>query len=260
MNDFSILKNRYFIKGELVTETPLHVGGGESLEPAGTDLPVLKTFYGAPYIPGSSIKGVFRSNIERILKTLDAEKVTFNGNRIWACNFLVRGESCIEKNKSLCTACQLFGSSSSKSQPGISSKIFFMDSHLSDGKAPVITEIKDCVAIDRDTGTAKDKGKFDYEIVPPGVRFKLEIIMENVEEEEVALIGLVLKLLERGEISLGGKTSTGLGRCHLEKIVIEKIEANRLLEYILDNKREPVNLDEIMKKFQNMLRKGEANA
>ena len=63
MKDFSTFKNRYFIKADFILESPIHVGKGVSLEPTGTDLPVIKTPEGRPYIPGSSIKGVFRSEL-----------------------------------------------------------------------------------------------------------------------------------------------------------------------------------------------------
>lgn len=287
MNDFHSFKNRYFITAELGMERPLHIGKGASLEPVGTDLPVVKTREGLPYIPGSSIKGVLRSELERMLKTLDSQKIKLKGNKqIWACNIFEEREKCIPQRKGAnpdrrskkeleeeskengkineekftqkiiensCTACSLFGSTE------IASRIYFKDTFLSDKSTHIKTEIRDGVAIDRDTGTAKKGAKFDYEIVPSGSRFKFEAILENVEPWEVGLLGLVLKSWERGEIAIGGKTSAGLGWGKLENIVVEKVEGKDILNYAINNKKEPADLDTLIQELQNKLemKKGE---
>jgi len=268
MNDFSSFQNRYFVTAELVMEKPLHIGKGASLEPVGTDLPVIKTADGLPFIPGSSVKGVLRSEIERILRTLDSQKIKLGGRRIWACNIFDEKEKCIsrESKKELekeseekftqkilehsCTACSLFGSTE------IASRIYIKDMPLID-EIGLRTEIRDGIAIDRDTGTVKEHAKFDYEVVPAKTRFKFEAVLENVEPWEVGLFGVVLKLWERGDIAIGGMTSRGLGWGRLENIRIEKVNGKDLVEYILNGKRRPVNLVEYVKEFQNKLEEGE---
>src|SRR2546423_15435129 len=56
------------ITGEIITVSGMHVGGSEDeLEIGGVDSPVIKTLdEGIPYIPGSSLKGRMRSELERV--------------------------------------------------------------------------------------------------------------------------------------------------------------------------------------------------
>ncbi|OLP19174.1 type III-A CRISPR-associated RAMP protein Csm3 [Leptolyngbya sp. 'hensonii'] len=62
------LLGKLFIKGELVVETGLHIGGGgENLDIGGLDKPVIRDpLTRQPYIPGSSLKGKLRSILERL--------------------------------------------------------------------------------------------------------------------------------------------------------------------------------------------------
>ncbi|MHA1631862.1 MAG: type III CRISPR-associated RAMP protein Csx7 [Candidatus Freyarchaeota archaeon] len=287
MSDFYTFNNRYFIRGELVLDTPIHIGMGVSLEPVGTDLPVIKTPDGKPYIPGSSVKGVLRSEFERILRTLGDNGITINGKTVWACNILEEKEKCIfrgegnektrgrsleklkeearkeaeEEGKSedtllaekisenLCTACSLFGSTE------FGSRVYFKDMFLTSG-TPIRIEIRDGIAIDRDTGTVKEGFKFDYEIIPKGASFGFEMVLENVEEWELGLIGLLIKLWEKGNIALGGKTSTGLGWGTLRNVIVKKVDTKNLLDYLVDGKEEEVDLNEIVSDLRNKIKGG----
>lgn len=57
MSGFYEFDNRFIITATLEMKTPLSVGSRISLLPAGSDLPVMKTPQGLPFIPGSSLKG-----------------------------------------------------------------------------------------------------------------------------------------------------------------------------------------------------------
>lgn len=271
MSDFLSFQNRYFVTAELVMEQPLHIGKGISLEPVGTDLPIITTKEGLPFIPGSSVKGVVRSELERILRTFEAQKIAINTEILTACD--VFGEPCVsdkekeelekssKKNGKVdeagftqklwertCTACRIFGS------PWIASRVYIKDMPLLDSEELFrLSEIRDGVAIDRDTGTAKAHMKFDFEVVPAKARFKFEMVLENVEPWEVGLLGLILKLWARGEIAIGGMTSRGLGWGRLENIRIEKVDRADLIEYILNEQKQPVNLEECIKEFKKKL-------
>jgi CRISPR-associated protein Csm3 len=74
MNTFWQFENRWLITATLRMKTALSVGSRASLLPAGSDLPVIKTPEGVPFIPGSSLKGVIRTYVERVLRTLDGMK------------------------------------------------------------------------------------------------------------------------------------------------------------------------------------------
>jgi CRISPR-associated RAMP protein (TIGR02581 family) len=271
MTDFTKFENRFYIEANFVLDKPLHIGRGISLKPIGTDLPVIKDANDKPYIPGSSIKGIIRSELERILIALDIKKNKF-GVKNLTCDVLDKEKICVndDKKKELmkkhtkangnlnddgftrelwnetCLVCRLFGS------PWIASRIYIKDMHLLN--SDIRTEIRDGVAIDRDTGTAKLRMKFDYEIVPSGAKFRFEVILENVEDWEVGLFCLILRLWEKGEIAIGGKTSSGLGWGKLENIKIEKIDANNLLDYILGiTEKKPVEMENFIRKFKEKL-------
>ena len=68
---FLALTNRYVVTGKLVTEAPLHVGGAAPDQDS--DAPFLRDSTG-PYIPGSSLRGVMRSSLERILQSLGGDR------------------------------------------------------------------------------------------------------------------------------------------------------------------------------------------
>src|SRR5438128_1457655 len=77
------LRNRYRVEGNLVAQTGLHIGTGEP-SPA-TDAPVIRTA-GAPFLPGSSLKGVMRSAVERLAPNLEP---------FWSCALIENGSACI---------------------------------------------------------------------------------------------------------------------------------------------------------------------
>lgn len=58
--------------------------------------------------------------------------------------------------------------------------------------------------------------KYSYEVVPAGARFDFYMMAENLTERQSKLLELIIKLLEDGEVSVGGKTSRGLGQIRLE--------------------------------------------
>lgn len=63
------LNDRYLFTGQLVMESGLHIGGGRDTLTT-TDSAVMKYIDDRPYIPGSSMKGAFRSAVERISASL----------------------------------------------------------------------------------------------------------------------------------------------------------------------------------------------
>ncbi|VVB88732.1 CRISPR type III-associated RAMP protein Csm3 [uncultured archaeon] len=274
MSDFSSFDNRYYIIADIVMERPLHIGRGASLEPIGTDLPVIKTPDDKPYIPGSSIKGVLRTQFEKYVRTMFSQNVKLNGKQLNACDILDEKNRCITVKKrtdfekevkqtykkeeydekltqkiieNSCTACILFGSHE------MASKIYIKDAFLDN--VPIKTEIRDGVAIDRDTGTAKSGAKFDYEIVPAGTSFKFEAIIENVELLELGLFALILKSWERGEIVIGGKTSAGMGWGMLKNIELKCVEKSDIIDFLVSGKKKPADLNEFVNQLRKKLKK-----
>jgi len=227
---FDTFKNRLFVEGYIVLETPLHIGIGRGAEVAGTELPVIRNNLNQPYIPGSSLKGALRSYLEALTRGMappDADP------KRCACDPTsdAKTDHCLdtddmrilkkhyEKNDAglaqavvemLCLVCQTFGS------PWLASPVRVRD-------LPVLTkewfgqfQVRDGVAIDRDKGTVSEGRLYDYEVVPAGTRFKLHIVSENLIPWQRGLLWLGLRALERGDVALGGFTSRGLGWIRLE--------------------------------------------
>ncbi len=267
MIDFSTFKNRYLVSATFELEKPLHVGRGTSLEPTGTEMPVIVDQKGRPFIPGSSAKGVLRSEIEKILRTLHNQQKKIDGDRISACDV---SDPCFSREKKddlikkctengklneekfangiltlLCTACKLFGSG------GSASHVMIKDMSLCSEK--VRTEIRDGVAIDRDTGTAKKGALFDFEVVPSETKFAFEAVLENIEDWQVGLFGIVLKLWERGEIALGGKTSIGMGFGNLKDISVRMVNTENLIDHAISGETQEVKIEDYVEIFRNKL-------
>lgn len=267
MTDFSTFENKYLISATLELEKPMHVGMGTSLESVGTEMPVAVDQQGTPLIPGSSVKGVLRSELERILRTLSNQNKRIDGKSVSACD---NSNPCLDgkkrddlKQKSikngefdqnefdkrifneLCTACELFGSGDSASH------VIIKD--MSPRGKKIRTELRDGVAIDRDTGTASSGALFDFEVVPVGTEFTFEAILENVKDWQVGLFGIVLKLWERGEIAVGGKTSIGMGFGKLKDISVKMVNADNLLDHVISGGAQKVDIELYIETFRNKL-------
>lgn len=237
---FDVFDNRTVVTGELVALDPIHIGSSakESLNPIELDSPVLKDAAGNPVIPGSSIKGVVRSQFERVMRSLFPEKTGSCGvfgteNCLTADDRkMLTPEKLYEKS---CQTCRLFGGIA------VAGKLRFKDaSYISQNGRACQYEKRDGVGIDRDTGAAAGSAKFDFEIVPRGSRFRFSLIAENLDPEQQKQLKFIVALLEGTLIpddylAFGGKTTRGLGRMQLEQTSIETVDR-----------------DSILKKFQEM--------
>jgi len=257
---FECFESRTIINATINMQTALSVGSRSSLEPTGTDLPVIKDPSGMPFIPGSSIKGVIRTQLERVIRSLNNEPSKFN-----ACDPF--GNPCVSKddkdsfirelkdvrdkereeelskniwNKS-CTVCRLFGS------PWLASRFGFRDARLVNSSELVkITEIRDGVGIDRDRGAAKDGLKYDFEVVSPNAKFRLSIIAENAELLEIGLLLAILRPWQEGYMPIGGKSTRGPGWGKLEDVSIERVKKQDLLNYLLHGQMSRMSSDHFM--------------
>jgi CRISPR-associated RAMP protein (TIGR02581 family) len=71
--DLSTFTSRLHLVGQLSFDSALRIGASRSGTVDEPDLPVLRTVDGRPYIPGSSFKGAFRSYVESVLRSLQAQ-------------------------------------------------------------------------------------------------------------------------------------------------------------------------------------------
>ena len=161
---------------------------------------------GQVYIPGSSLKGVFRSYAEKIARTMGVSCCnpfddSFCGKK--AEKAKVRTGAAIYSNRSYaCRICQLFGSTA------MAGRIKFNDAYLPDGHNPA-TETRTGVAIDRILGSVAH-GPFDFEVVTQG-KFKTSITLRNFELWQLGMLTLVIRDLAEGLIPIGFGKSRGLG-------------------------------------------------
>ncbi|MEM9553818.1 MAG: CRISPR-associated RAMP protein Csx7 [Acidobacteriota bacterium] len=252
---FETFTVRHRLTGQLQAETALRVGAGSSLDAANTDQPVMRDGLGRPFLPGSSLKGALRSALEAVIRGLpasyglstcdlfnDFDQRDFDPERnpsqrgrpqqIQICGKPMqrpldaegRVDAACEVDEIVarsCTVCSLFGS------PYLAGRVFFHD--LPATHDLLRTEVRDGVGIDRDLGTARPKIKYDVEVVPPGSRFRLDITMENLSSQQLALIVQAIRWLDDGEVLLGGMTTRGLGRVSLHELALRTIEPQDLL-------------------------------
>ncbi len=275
MSLFDRFQNRTIIHATLEMETALSVGSRLSLEPTGTDMPVVKGPDGRPFIPGSSIKGVVRFQAERILRTWNQRP------HLWACDpfdnpcvpekdrdgrkgkeMLWKEAKEAERKKEggkdeifaqkvweqSCTACRLFGS------PWFAGRVAFKDAYLTNAEdLPVLTQVRDGVGIDRDLGAARTGVKYDFETVVPGTCFGIEILTENLEDWEVGFLLTVLRMWEEGGIAIGGKTTRGPGWGKLKEITIRRVDTGNLMDYLLERKFSAQSADRFFTAFRHQL-------
>lgn len=221
------LERRYLFTGDLVLQTPLHIGGGD-ITLGMTDKPIIRAADERPFIPGSSLKGAFRSTVEKLTATLEPRLMKYDvldTGSDWLQRFNTKRSdqewdderTVQEVQREWPITSHLFGT------PYTASKIFFSDAYLRDDQEPLIQR-RDGVAIDRDSERAMDRLKYDYEVVPPSMRFGFELWLENPCDLEISLTCLGLAELLHGFFSIGGKRSSGLGRCVVQGLQVYELD------------------------------------
>ena len=238
-------ENRLRITGELVAVTGVRVGmSAESAMPTATDLPVIKDANGRPFIPGSSLRGAVRAHTERIVRAFEPSVGNGRGALdpidVRKYNSLYDGKSEEQIFEVSSRVDQVFGS------PKLASRVRFTDLPLlTEGAEP---ELRDSVAIDREKESVANK--YDFEAMPAGVRFKLEIVAENLDDHELGLLLLGIRELQRSNIRIGGFKGRGLGVVTLEKMRYEWVDRGSLLEYLTQGTTQPIDEAWINAKLQ----------
>jgi CRISPR-associated RAMP protein (TIGR02581 family) len=213
---------RYTIDGTLKLDGALHIGSGSSgTTDAGdslTDASVVRDSSGRPYIPGSSLRGILRTAVSQYAPVLGLGLIREDNviddvvqAKREECNITAdssEGELQNLLESILEPAERLFGT------VHWASPLLIPDLHLLDESVPG-GEIRHGVGIDRDTGAARDKFKYDFEVLPCGLRFGVCLrcdVPEKYEQEWSRLLALLLHLLSQGELTLGGRIARGVGK------------------------------------------------
>lgn len=238
------LHNRYLFEGTLVPETALRLSSGRASDE--TDAPLMRDRSGVPYLPGSSLRGAIRSEVERIVAGVGEDVAGIKTCILFCkddCNnearrFQLREDfqKSGDKEKKLaefaknniCHVCKLLGCTVYASRLAIEDAY---PENKRDLKSRSM--IRDGVGIDRDTGAAREGVKFNYEVLETGSdpndsKFCLRMRAENVTEPDRKLINLILSLLKRG-LYIGGKRAGGLGRIKLDNYLVKGFESPQAL-------------------------------
>ena len=255
---FDKFESRLSLEGKVETLTAIRIGAGRSNSPVGADLPVVRDVANFPYIPGSSFKGVLRSYVESIVRSLKDDK------RI-VCNPTDNKEQCItaedmehlrEKRddelilEKTCWVCQLFGSL------WYASKLQIRDLHVQQDLWFGQYQQRDGVAIDRDTETSSDGMLYDFEVVPAGVVFDFHAIVDNAADWQLGMLYLGLSAFENGELTIGGGSSRGLGVIELSLSSEYYIDKHHIIQYLTDEKYdgEKVNSEPWIRAFRDRIK------
>lgn len=223
------MDRRVRFAGRLRMESALHVGSGQGA--SHTDATVLRHADGRPFIPGSSLKGALRSQLERLAQApaLADEGVTScllypekqeesSAPECPTPGWVDAGKDATqaseEQFEALCHTCTLFGS------PILAGKVRIPDLDVIEQTYGGEVEVRDGVGIDRDRGKAVDGVKFDYEVVPGDTAFEFSLSVENPDPVELGLLAAGVREMQRGHVPVGGKTTRGLGSCVLERLSI----------------------------------------
>lgn len=195
------------IRGTIRCDTGLHIGGSQDeIEIGAVDSPVIKhPITKEPYIPGSSLKGKMRSQLERKYGKVESN-----------------GEPC-RCGKKDCLVCRVFGAHKNTKHTLGPTRILVRDAILSEKtkekykkimieKGILLLETKTENVINRLKGTAEHPRTLER--VPAGTEFDMEIALQIFDmDDEKKIFDFIRKgLYLVQETYLGGFGSRGSGK------------------------------------------------
>lgn len=211
------LVNHALVQLRIEPLDPLLIKTGQATV-GGTDMSFVRTYRNnrsEPFLPGSSLKGVVRSYCEKICRTLRTAPVpvclpymeerhanTEEERAQLSCGHFMDKVSSWQAYAISCPACRLFGSLKFSGRCSIS------DAYV---VGNFIEEKRDGVAIDRVSGGAAPRAKYDLQVLVKGT-FDATLDVRNFERWQIGLLGLALADMEDGLVRLGSGKSRGLGR------------------------------------------------
>jgi CRISPR-associated RAMP protein (TIGR02581 family) len=235
---------RYTFRGTLELVGALHIGSGHGSIPGvhevQTDAMVVRNSRGHPYLPGSSLRGVLRAAVSQFGPHILGSESTRIREEDELNVLQRRAQAAVESQRQeaqpvdtfdeeaalqdqldalLTDAERLFGTVLWAS-PLLIPDMFLHDPQVTAG------EVRHGVGIDRDTGAASDGAKYDFEVLPPGLSFACWIrcdIPEASVERWTGMLALALRLLEQGELTLGGRAARGVGQVRLTSLAVSTL-------------------------------------
>lgn len=207
------------LKGDL--KTPILIKGNDSLDYKRPDGENITNADGKYFIPGSSIKGVVRSEARKVLKSLNK----------------------IELEKAI------FGSSDDNDDKKLASKIRFFDAFIEKDLKAIYNRIK----IDKFTGGVRKSAILNDEPLTGDIKLIAKYYCNYEEKDEkekqckeneintaIGLISVIFKNIAIGEVAFGSGNSIGRGRVDGKRLVIKK--GNKTLyDFDFEKEKEIVN-------------------
>ena len=230
--------NRYRLTGKLTTRSPLHVGTGEEVE-KGKPTPIIKDERGKPLIPGSALKGVMRNWLWSVLAGMGDEWAKIHEYTSAEYSKLSQEEQQDMVKTKFSWLELLFGT------PFHEGKVEVWDATCKTGDLQMqdallkwnhksLTYVDTSVAIDPATGTAMEHLLYQYEVVPPGVEFELNVSGQNLNELELGMLLLAIQGFnsEIYPIQVGARSGRGYGRMQLEIKAIKCLDSTNAAAWI----------------------------
>ena len=187
---------RLILKGIIELTSPAHIGCGRNDH---TDMDVLLDSDGRPFIPATSFVGVLRHFTKGKTDENDLK-------RFWGFTSEERSSD-NEKERQSAVCCD---------------DLFLEDSSR-------IT-VRDGIKIDNKKGIVEDKGKYDYELVERGAKFKLNMVVNLSAENRdfcCRMIKTICIALQSDRIRIGGKTNSGFGKTKIEDAKMYEFDFSR---------------------------------
>lgn len=196
------------LKLDLVIEprAPLLIKSGlASPNPSLPDMQFVRTWTPegeTVFIPGSSLKGTFRSFTEKVLRTVQSNGACepFPSSPGYCGRRLGNEKDPARIYQQSCRACKIYGNTR------LRGRLSFTDA-FPEGEWK--TETRYGVAISRLTN-AVAVGPFDIEVLVQG-RFRTSLVLENFEVWQLGLLALTLQAINDGLVKLGFGKNRGFG-------------------------------------------------
>jgi CRISPR-associated RAMP protein (TIGR02581 family) len=277
-----VITREVVFEGSFVAESPLRIGvGRESPLGSAVDLAVLRVNLNGklvPYIPGSSLKGVFRSTAIQLA----------NRKGLTVCSGLSKGtcmdlrypefdgKTLLDKiqeeirnrnyrraiqlfHEKACLLCKVFGA------PSFTGHSEFNDSYPINEKGDVQDApvgVRTGIAINRRTGAVHMGALYQVEYVEPGARFRFSIRTTNLPNYALGLLAKILRMVNEGWVRVGGFKTRGFGELRVEGLRFAAsgatVQGSKLLA--VDEKDQEVDLSGDISSTQRGLETSGENA
>lgn len=196
----NIIKKIYY-RIEFELSSAMAVGSGEDNY---SDRDIIRDSSGHPFIPGSTLAGIYRNSLGKTDRSHYFGDELKNGK-------IVEGERTGREDRK---------KQQNDEQKIQESKVLVYDAKLNQGGVtdPCHVSIRDCVGLDEWKTVAERKGcKFDFEVVEPGAVF-VTYLEQNFESQDRDICSVLAALWKENRFHIGHKTMRGLGTVNCRSV------------------------------------------